>query len=66
MRRSAPPCRIDVADKQAKEYARVKLETLSQAVDTLRDVCLSYIIHTISNHQALTADAEKAKDPKLV
>ena len=30
----------DVADNQAKEYARVKLETLSQAVDTLRAVRL--------------------------
>jgi hypothetical protein len=56
----------DVADKQAKEYARVKLESLSQAVDTLRAVCLSYITHAVFDHQALTADAEKVKDPKLV
>jgi hypothetical protein len=61
---SLPIC--DIANKQAKEYARVKLETLSQAVDTLRAVCLSYITHALSDHQALTADAEKARDPKLV
>ena len=56
----------DIADKQAKEYARVKLETLSQAVETLRAVCLSCNTHTVSDHQALNADAEKAKYPKLV
>jgi hypothetical protein len=56
----------DIANKQAKEYARVKLESLSQAVDTLRAVCLSYTTHDVSDHQALTADAEKARDPKLV
>jgi hypothetical protein len=61
---SSPICNI--ANKQAKEYARVKLETLSQAVDTLRAVCLSYTTHDVSDHQALTADAEKARDPKLV
>jgi len=56
----------NVADNQAKEYARVKLETLSQAVDTLRAVRLSYLTRAVSDHQALTADAEKARDPKLV
>jgi hypothetical protein len=61
---SPPTC--NVADKQAKEYARVKLETLSQAVDTLRAVCLSCITHAVADYQALTADAEKAKDPKLI
>jgi len=54
------------ADNQAKEYARVKLETLSQAVDTLRAVRLSYLTHAVSDCQALTSDAEKARDPKLV
>ena len=63
----SPPLPIcNVADNQAKEYARVKLETLSQAVDTLRAVRLLYLTRAVSDQQALTADAEKARDPKLV
>lgn len=38
-----------VADKQAKEYARVKLETLSQAVETLRTVCLHRNLHNLTD-----------------
>ena len=63
----SPPLPIcNVANNQAKEYARVKLETLSQAVDTLRAVRLSYLTRAVSDHQALTSDAEKARDSKLV
>lgn len=54
------------ADNQAKEYARVKLETLSQAVDTLRAVNYHLTPQISADNQALTADAEMAKDPKIV